>query len=72
MNVSVGLRLGNFDIYCVHAFFAASRFVVDDVAFADVVEQAGGVHENFLFRGVVNDEAKTFGFIEELYCSSIH
>jgi hypothetical protein len=30
------------------------------------------VYENFLFRGVVNDEAKAFGFIEEFYCSGIH
>lgn len=72
MNLSVGLRLGNFDVNCVHSFFAASRVVVYNVAFADVVDEACGVYENFLFRGIVNDEAKAFGFIEELYCSSIH
>lgn len=72
MNLSVGLRLGNFDVDCVHAFFAASGVIVDDIAFANVVDETCSVYENFLFRGVVNDEAKAFGFIEEFYCSGIH
>lgn len=72
MNLSDRLRLSDLDIYCVHAFFAARGAVGDDISFADIVNQASDVHENFLFGGVVNDEAKTFGLIEELYCSSIH
>ena len=72
MNLDAGLRLGNLDIHCVHAFLAAGGVVIDNVAFANVVDQTRDVYENFLFGGVVNDEAKTFGFVEELYCSSIH
>jgi hypothetical protein len=30
------------------------------------------VYKNFLLGGIVNNEAKSFGFIEELYCSLIH
>ena len=65
-------RLGDFDIYRIHSFFAALGIESDIVAFANVVDQAGGVHKNFLFRGVVSDEAKSFGFIKELYCSVVH
>ena len=72
MNLKCQTRLSNLDIYCVHAFFTARGVIVYDVALADVVDQTSYVHEDFLFRGVVNDEAKTFGLIEELYCSSIH
>jgi len=65
-------RLGDFDIYCVHSFFAALGIEGDVVAFANVVNQTGDVDKNFLFRGVVSDEAKSFGFIKELYCSVVH
>jgi hypothetical protein len=30
------------------------------------------VNKNFLFRGVVYYKSKSFGFIEELYGSSVH
>ena len=67
-----GRCLRNLHVYCVHAFFAALGAVVDDISFADVVDQTCYVHENFLFRGVINDKTKSFGFVEKLYCSSIH
>ena len=66
------MRLGNFNIYCIHSFFATREFERNNVAFADVVDQTTDVYKNFLFRGVVYDEAKSFGFIEELYCSLLH
>ena len=65
-------RLGDFDIYRIHSFFAALGIEGDVVAFANVVYQTGGVHKNFLLRGAVDDEAKAFGFIEEFYCSVVH
>ncbi len=52
--------LGDFDIYCVHSFFATLGVECDLVTFADVVDQTANVNKNFLFRGVVNYEAKSF------------
>jgi hypothetical protein len=42
------------------------------VAFADFVNQATNVDENFLFGRGVNDETKAFGGVEKFYCSGIH
>jgi hypothetical protein len=30
------------------------------------------MYKNFLFRGVVDDESKSFGFVEKLYSSGTH
>lgn len=65
-------RLGDFDIHCIHSFFATLGAESDGIAFANVVDQSGDVDEDFLFRGVVNDEAKAFGFVEELDGSCVH
>ena len=65
-------RLGDFDINCIHAFFATSSVEVYNISFADVVDQTCCVNEDFLFSGVVNDESESFGFIEKFYCTSIH
>ena len=65
-------RLRTFDIYCIHSFFATLGIIRDLIAFADVVDQPADVNKNFLFGGVVNNEAKTFGFIEKLYGSTVH
>jgi hypothetical protein len=65
-------QLSDFDIYCIHSFFATLCVERHDVAFANVVDQTANVNKDFLFRGVVNYEAKSFGFIEELYGSSVH
>lgn len=66
------MRLGNFNIYCIHSFFATCEFESYNIAFADVVNQTTDVYKNFLFRGIVYNKAKSFGFIEELHCSLLH
>lgn len=65
-------RLRNFDIYCIHSFFATLGSVRDDIAFPDIVNQTRSVYEDFFFRRVVNDKTKSFGIVEEFYCSCIH
>lgn len=65
-------RLGQADIYCVHAFFATLGVKRDLVTFADAVNQAAYVNKNFLFGGGIDNEAKTFGLIKELYGSIVH
>ncbi len=65
-------RLGQLDIYCVHAFLSALQVEGYDVAFADVVNETTYVNKNVLAGGVVNDETETLGFIEKLYFSSVH
>ena len=72
LSIKYQIRLGDLDIYCVHSFFATLGIESDLIAFADVVDQTGDVYKNFLLGGIVNNEAKSFGFIEELYCSLIH
>jgi len=69
---NISNRLRNLDINCIHSFFARFGIESDVVAFADVVNQARDVHKNFLVRGVVNNKAKSFGFVEELYGSTVH
>ena len=69
---NIDRELGDFDIYCVHSFFATFCVEGNSVAFADVVDESAYVNKDFLFSGVVYDEAKTFGFIEKFYCTSIH
>jgi len=64
--------LGESDINCIHAFFAASGFESDGIAFANFVDQATNVDKNFLFGRGVNDETKAFGGVEKFYCSGIH
>lgn len=66
------IRLRDLHIHCIHSFFATCSFERDFVALTDVIDQTGDVDKNFLFRGVVYNKAKTFGFIEELYCSIVH
>ena len=53
-------HLSDFDIYCIHSFFATLCVEGDGITFADVVNQTANVNKDFLFRGVVNDEAKSF------------
>ena len=67
-----GSRLGDFDIHCVHSFFAALGIEGDGVAFADVVHQTGDVYKNFFFWRVVNNKPKSLGLIEEFYDSTVH
>ena len=70
--MSFGRLFGDLDIYSVHSFFATLGVESDPVAFANVVDQTGDVYKNFLLGGVFNDEAKAFGFVEELYGSIKH
>ena len=65
-------RLRNLDINCIHSFFATLSIESDVVAFADVVNQPRDMNKNFLVRGAVNNKAKSFGFVEELYGSTVH
>lgn len=69
---NVRVRSGDLDIHCIHAFFALFGFKSDSVPFADFVNQAADVDENFLPGGSVNNETKTFGLIEELDGSFKH
>ena len=64
--------ISNFNIYCIHSFFATLGVESDLVAFPDVVDQAGDVYKDFLLGGVVYDKTKSFGLVEELYCSVTH
>lgn len=65
-------RLRDFDVNCIHSFFAALGIERDFVAFTDVVDQTCDMNKNFLVRGVVNNKAKSLGFIEELNGSTVH
>jgi hypothetical protein len=65
-------RLGDLDIHCVHAFFATLGLKRDGVTFADFVNQAANVNEDFLAGGRVNDKAEAFGLVEELDGSFKH
>lgn len=69
---SVSDGLSALNVNCIHTFFAAGRFEGNYVTFTDFVHEAANVHENFLPGGAVDDEAKTFGFVEELYGSFVH
>ena len=71
-NVPDRAGLGDLYIHCIHSFFAAFGSERDLVAFPDIVDQTRDVNEDFLFGGVVYNKAKAFGFIEELYCSTVH
>ena len=64
--------ISNFNIYCIHSFFATLGVESDLVAFPDVVDQSGDVYKDFLLGGVVYDKTKSFGLVEELYCSVTH
>lgn len=64
--------LRNLDINCIHAFLATCSRERNNIAFADIVDQTCSVNKDFLFSGIVNDEAKALGFIEKFYCTSIH
>jgi len=66
------MRLGNLDVYCVHAFFATLGVEGNLVAFTDDVHQTTDVYKDFFFRRVVHNKAKAFGFVEEFYGSTIH
>jgi hypothetical protein len=70
-NIVVRLRC-DFDINCIHSFFAALGIERDFVAFTDVVNQTRDMNKNFLVRGAVNNKAKSLGFVEELYGSTVH
>lgn len=65
-------RLSDFHIYCIHSFFASLCVEGNLIAFADSVYKTTYVYKNFLSWGIVNDEAKSLGFVEEFYCSGIH
>lgn len=56
---NIDRELGDFDIYCVHSFFATFCVEGNSVAFADVVDESAYVNKDFLFRGVVYYEAKS-------------
>ena len=64
--------LSDFDIYCIHSFFATLCVECDLVTFADVVDQTANVNKNFFLRRVVNYETKSFRFVEEFYCACVH
>lgn len=68
----MSVRLGETNINCVHAFFATLGFESDGVAFTDLVNQTSGVNKDFLTGSSLDDEAETFGFIEELDGSCLH
>ena len=72
LSIKYPIRLGDLDIYCIHSFFATLRVEGDLVPFADVVNQTGDVYKNLLLGGIVNNETKSLGFVEEFYCSSVH
>lgn len=72
MNPKLNAQLREFNVNCIHAFFTACCVEGNGVAFADFVNQATNVDENFLFGGGVNDKTKAFGGIEKFYCSGIH
>ena len=69
---NVGSRLGDFDIHCIHSFFATLGIESNRVAFADVVHQTGDVDKNFFFGRAVNNKPKSLGLIEEFYDSTVH
>jgi hypothetical protein len=66
------LALGKFDIHCIHSLFTAGFFKFDGVTFTNFVDQSGNVNENVFTRSIVNDEAETLGFVEELDGSFKH
>lgn len=66
------MRLGNLDVYCIHAFFATLSVEGNLVAFTDDVHQTTDVYKDFFLRRVVYNKAKAFGFVEEFYSSTIH
>jgi hypothetical protein len=59
LSIKYQLRLSNFDIYCVHSFFATLSVECDLITFANVVDKTANVNKNFLLRGVVYYEAKS-------------
>ena len=61
-----------FDVYCVHAFFATLGVVRDGVTLTDAVYKTAYVNEDFFAGAGINDETVAFGFVEKLYCSSVH
>lgn len=67
-----GRQLSQFDIDCVHAFFATLCVERDGIAFANVVNQTANVNEDFFPGAGVNDESESLGVVEELYCSTVH
>ncbi len=67
-----GRQLSQFDIDCVHAFFATLRFVRDGVTLTDAVHKTAYVHEDFFAGAGINDKPVTFGLIEKFDCSSVH
>ena len=64
--------LGQFDIYCVHAVFATLGVECNGVTLADAVNKTANVNENLFAGAGINDKAIAFGFVEKLYCSSLH
>jgi len=71
LQTSLG-QLSQFDIYCVHAFFATLGVERDSVTLSDAVNETAYVNEDFFAGAGINDKPVTFGFVEELYCSSVH
>ena len=67
-----GSRSGKLDVYCVRSFSTLLYFKGDLVVFPDFVDEAAYVYKDFFARTVLLNEAKTFGFIEKFYCSSVH
>lgn len=64
--------LSQFNIDCVHAFFATLGVKSDGIAFANVVNQTANVNEDFFAGAGINNKTKTFSSIEKLYCSTVH
>jgi hypothetical protein len=69
---SVTMHLRALNVNCIHAFFATSCFIRNNVAFANIVDETRDMYEYLLASGAVNDKTKTFGFVEELYGSFVH
>ena len=67
-----GLFLDQFDIHSIKAFTAFFELKIDAVVFTDLVDEPCCVHEIFGAAVLLPDETKTFGLVEELYCSFVH
>ena len=69
---NVESRLGDFDIHCVHSFFATLGVEGHLITLTDVVNQTGDVYKNFFFGRIVDNKPKSLGLVEEFYDTTVH